>query len=289
MASSPFSKSAYHARSISLPSRPQQVDNQLHQQLCRLRSSQATSTSSSSSLSYRLTSLKDLYSSVVELLQMPSNQQTLSQIQQTKWVEELLDGSLRLLDICGTSRDVLLQSKERIQDMQSTLRRRSSGELDISNEIVKYLNTRKTAKKTIMKCLKHIKVADKNAHSNAIECILKDVEEITVIIFKSLLSHIAGVKLQSQKNSWSVIAQLLHHSADKEGASSSSIFDTVDATLVSLICQKKKNSANVSQLEEVRRQMSRLESEIQDLDEVLECLFKRLLKTRSALLNIFSS
>ncbi|XP_057529704.1 uncharacterized protein LOC130808240 [Amaranthus tricolor] len=146
---------SYHTRSNSFPSKSHPIVDELDQQLCRLRSSETASTSS---LTDKLTGLKDIYRCVDDFLQLPVNQNTLYD----SWVEKVLDGSLRLLDICATSRDVLAQSKERIQDIQSALRRRCSGELNITNEVTEYLKTRKTVKKMIKKCLKEMKQAEKN-------------------------------------------------------------------------------------------------------------------------------
>ncbi|XP_021755443.1 uncharacterized protein LOC110720699 [Chenopodium quinoa] len=214
---------SYHTRSFSFPSNSHPVSEQLDQQLNRLRSSQAASTSS---LTSKLSGLNDLYKCVEEFLQLPKNQKTVSQSQQ------VLDGSLRLIDICSTSRDVLAVSKEQIQNIQSVLRRRCSGELDITNEVTEYLKTRRASKKTIKKCLKDIKA----------------------------------------KSSWS-ISKLVRQRSEKEVATS---FDAVDAILV------KKVNVDMSQL-------VNLESEIQEIDEVLESLFRHLVKTRSTLLNVISN
>ncbi|XP_021758630.1 uncharacterized protein LOC110723590 [Chenopodium quinoa] len=249
---------SYHTRSFSFPSNSHPVSEQLDQQLNRLRSSQAASTSS---LSSKLSGLNDLYKCVEEFLQLPQNQKTVSQSQQ------VLDGSLRLLDICSTSRDVLALTKESIQDIQSVLRRRSSGELDITKEVAAYLKTRKSSKKTIKKCLKDINAVDKTNESIAIESMLKDVQALTVEVFNSMLSYIGG----SQKSSWS-FSKLVGQKSETEAATS---FDAVDAILV------KKMNVDMSQL-------VNLESEIQEIDEVLESLFRHLVKTRSTLLNVLS-
>lgn len=287
---SQVSKSSFQARSISLPSRAHPKTGQFEEQVCRLRSSQAATTSSPS-VSHRLNCLKDLYEFVDELLQLPSNQLVLSKNLHTTSVEEVLNGSLRLLEICGTSRDVLLQSKEQLQDIQSVLRRRSSGELSIANEVAEYLNTRKKAQKTIRKCFKNIKEAHKNVEANSIVSVLKDAEAITIDTLKSFLSYIAGAKLQSQRSSWSVVAKIVNQSGktgNTEAAESISQFEIVDGTL-NLLIQKKKQGINMSQVENIKGQMGKLESEIQDLDEALECLFRHLVRTRAILLNILSN
>lgn len=99
---------SYHTRSISLPTRSHRIADQFDDHLCRLRTSQAVSTSSSS-LSNKLSCLNDLYHCVDEFLQLPLNQQTLSDNVHVKGLDDVWDGSLGLVDICGTSRDLLQQ------------------------------------------------------------------------------------------------------------------------------------------------------------------------------------
>ncbi|KAL9244820.1 hypothetical protein vseg_018544 [Gypsophila vaccaria] len=260
----------YHARSISLPSRPHPVAEQLDEQLSRLRSSQ--SASSSSSISHRVSDVRELYSCVDRLLQLPLSQQELS-------VDEVLDGSVRLLDSCSASRDALQLSKERLQDVQSALRRRGSGEHSITSEVVAYLNTRRAVKKAVKKTLKSLKPETELKKDDSHTTLL-DVQAVTADTLASLLSYIAG----SNKSGWSIVAKLIHKNTK---TASNSGFDDVDATLNCLVCQKK-NEINSSKMEELRRQMSILELEIQDLDEQLEGLFRNLVKTRASLLNIIS-
>ncbi|CAN1276155.1 hypothetical protein LINPERPRIM_LOCUS15932 [Linum perenne] len=115
----------FHARSNSFPSRPHPIVSEFDEQLCRLRQSQAASTSSSSSISHKLSGLQDVYDCVDKLIQLPSTQQAMIHDQ-----NELLDGSLRMLDMCNTAKDALSQMKESVVELQSAIRRRQ-GELDV--------------------------------------------------------------------------------------------------------------------------------------------------------------
>ncbi|KAK8475004.1 hypothetical protein V6N13_117172 [Hibiscus sabdariffa] len=74
-----------------------------------------------------------------------------------KWVDELLDGVVLLLDACGIVKDVLLQFKEHIQGLQSMFRRRKADELEVAREISDYLASRKKAIKLIQKTFKDLK------------------------------------------------------------------------------------------------------------------------------------
>ncbi|KAM5562709.1 hypothetical protein ABKV19_017759 [Rosa sericea] len=114
---------ACHTRSNSFPLRSHPIIQEVDEHLCRLRSSESTSTSSST-ISHKLSGLQDLHDCVDRLLQLPLNQQALAQEKHQKCANELLDGSLRLLDVCSTAKDALLQTKECMQNLQSIIRRR---------------------------------------------------------------------------------------------------------------------------------------------------------------------
>ncbi|KAL0438301.1 UNVERIFIED_CONTAM: hypothetical protein Slati_2313100 [Sesamum latifolium] len=103
----------FHSRSNSFPSKSHPAMESVEDHLCRLKSSEAASTSASS-ICVNLDSLRDLHEGFNNLIQMPSVQQALSQGQGESWVNELLEESLRLVDLCGFSRDV----KEDQQDGQ---------------------------------------------------------------------------------------------------------------------------------------------------------------------------
>lgn len=282
------SKTSHHVRSISLPSTTHPIANRFEENLCRLRSSQTASTSSSS-VSHNLSILGDLYTCVDELLHLPINQQSITQDCRAKWLEDMLDESLRLLDICTIAKDALLQIKENIQNIQSVLRRRFSGELIIDIEIVQYMNARKMIKKTTKNCLKDMKKVSNNDATSPIAGMLKDVETMTDEIFNSMLVNIGGSKTLPMKNGWSLVSKLVHQKSDKESTASTSRFDDLDSVLSTLISQKKKISINMMHVDSLTNQMGQLESEIQDLDGALEIMFRHLVKTRATLLNILSN
>ncbi|PIA46807.1 hypothetical protein AQUCO_01500388v1 [Aquilegia coerulea] len=262
MAASPLNlKASYHVRSISLPSRSHPLTLNIEEQLCRLRSSEATSCSSS------LSGLSSLYESIEDLLQL--SQTSLSK--SSKCVNEVLDGSLGLLDICSTTRDVFMQIKECVQDLQSTLRRRK--ELNLANEVGLYMIARKKVNKLIQKCLTdELKRAEnKNTNSSIIEkdqsllviiSVLKEVESITLSMFKSLLSSVSSPKLQTKTNGWSFVSKL--------------------------IGKKSSQGIQVMNVEDIQKSLDLMQSSMQGLDGELECIYKSLIKTRVSLLNILS-
>ena len=183
MAASPVNQtSLHHFRSNSFPTRAHPLISEFNNQLSRLRCSEATS-SSSASLSQKLISPQDLNDSVDILLLLPFAQ-ALDQEQNRKWFNELLDGSLRLLDVCGIARDALLQTKECTHELQSTMRRRQGSKMEIAREVEKYSASRKVIKKAMQKALKgrQTKFNSKKNEDLAIVSLLKELEAVTILV-----------------------------------------------------------------------------------------------------------
>ncbi|KAL6214122.1 hypothetical protein ACLB2K_013560 [Fragaria x ananassa] len=269
---------ASHTRSNSFPSRAHPIIEEANEQLCRLRSSAATSTSSSS-ISHKLSGLQDLHECVERLLQLPLNQQAIAQEKHQKCTNELLDGSLRLLDVCSTANEALLHTKACLQDLQSIIRRRGCESGVHTSEVRKYLTSRKMVKKTIQKAMVNTRSTFSSLNKET-ECIsivntLRNVEAITLTVFESLFSFISGPKAST---SWLLVSKMMQSKrvACEEEAEINE-FAEVDAALKS-----------VKSADNVQNQLNNLESCIQDQEEGLECLFRQLIKTRVSLLNILN-
>ena len=291
MAASPVNQnSIHHFRSNSFPTREHPLISEFNDQLSRLRCSEATS-SSSISLSQKLIGLQDLHDCVDNLLLLPVAQ-ALTKEQHEKWFNELLDGSLRLLDVCGIARDALLQTKECTHELQSTLRRRQGCKMELAREVEKYLASRKIVKKAMQKALKGMqtKLNSKKNEDLAMVSMLKELEAVTLMVFESLLTFIAGSKLQSKSSNWFVVSKLVHPKriACEGEETDANEFEKVDAALQSLIRHKTSKSDYSMHVQNVQNWMGQLESSIQDVEEVLECLSRHLVKTRVSFLNILN-
>ncbi|XP_008236112.1 PREDICTED: uncharacterized protein LOC103334903 [Prunus mume] len=277
---------AFHTRSNSFPSRPHPIVQEVDEHLCRLRSSEVTS--ASSSISYKLTGLQELHSCVDRLLQLPLTQQALAQEQNEKSTNELLDGSLRILDVCSSAKDALLQTKEYAQDLQSIMRRKRGSESGaLTTEFRKYLTSRKMVKKAIHKAMGNLKASsfsslNKDNETIAVVSTLRDVEAVTLSVFESLLSFISGPK-SKPSSSWSLVSKIIHTKRVAcEEETEANEFAQVDAALQSFIKTSKSDHKNAD------NQLNNLESCIQDQEEQLECLFRQFIKTRVSLLNILN-
>ncbi|XP_031248926.1 uncharacterized protein LOC116106739 [Pistacia vera] len=277
------------------PSRPHLLTSEVDQYLSRVRASEATSTSSSS-ISHQINGLQDLHDCVDKLLQLSLIQQALAQDEQKKGVDELLNGSLRLLDLCSIAKDSLLQTKECVKGLQSILRRRRADDMELNSEVKKYLTSRKAMKKATHKALVTLKgkqnkcasaINDKN-ETKATISMLREVEAITFTVTESLLSFISGPRTPSKRSSWSLVSKLMQPKriACEEDEADINEFEKVNAALSTIISQKTGKSDNISH---VLNQLKELERSIQDLEEGLECLSRRLIRTRVPLLNILKN
>lgn len=285
-------KSHNHARSNSLPSKPHPVFLQCNEHLARLGNSDASSISSSL-LRCKLSDLQDLHDCVEKLVQLPLTQEALVREHREKWVDELLDGSLRVLDVCTSAKDSLLHTKECARELQSIIRRRRKGnEVELTNEVKKFLTSRKVVRKSIFKALEKLKglvgnkcslyVTDKDYETMALVNLLKEVEAVSLLIFESLLNFISG-SAQSKPSNWSLVSKLMHNK--RVASDENNEFAKVDAALQFFVFNLTSKLNNTNDLQ---NKLENLESCIQDIEEGLESLFRRLIRIRVALLNIIN-
>ncbi|KAB1216886.1 hypothetical protein CJ030_MR4G014272 [Morella rubra] len=97
-----------------------------------------------------------------------------------------------------------------------------------------------------------------------------------------------GTKLQSKSSSWSLVSKLVHPKRVTCEDEEANEFEKLDAALQSLINHKTSQSDSTEQVENVQDCLGELESSIQNFEEALEHLSRRLVKTRVSLLNIFN-
>ncbi|WCJ39983.1 hypothetical protein M5689_020922 [Euphorbia peplus] len=285
------SSTLYHVRSESLPTRPHPIIAEIDDQISRLRSD--SETTSSTSLVNQLNGLQDLHDSVDKLLLLPLTQQLFLQQSNKKWVEELLDGSLRLLDVWNTAKDALLQSKEYALQLESTIRRRQSNSFD--NEVAKYLTSRKMAKKAILRSFNNTKsILSSNNITNSssnemtsIIGILREVQAITLSVLKSFMSFVNGRRITSSASKWSLVSKIVVQKrigCDQEESDDNNEFAKVDAALEAMVGCKKKVMMENEQISLLKD----LEMCIHHLEDGSQTLFRRMIKTRVSFLNILN-
>ena len=217
--------------------------------------------------------LRDLHNTANDLLHMysPMVQHALADHRQEKWVSEVSEASLRMLDVCGISKDVLLLVKQHLQDLQLTLRR--VGESDVGDKFSAYNNYRKKLKKETVKCLNSLKgmkiksiiseIMPVDHNLTVVVDVLREVRVTTMSTVESLLSLIAIPWLDRKSSKGSFASKLMR-------TSQSCLYDICDV-----------QSAN--------KRLEAVEITLEYLEVELECMFRRLIQTRVALLNILTN
>ncbi|KAF5204259.1 hypothetical protein FRX31_006153 [Thalictrum thalictroides] len=291
MVASPLmAKYGYHVRSTSLPSTSHPLTARVEDELNKLRGWVVANSSSLNSvvvLQEGLCGITCLYESVEDLLRLSHIQQVLVHHRHEKCVDKVLDGSLRLLDVSGTARDVLLQMKEQVQQTQSALRRRKSDKFDMRSEIDVYTSSRKKMHKVIEKCLGDLKKMDnkhpfspseKDQDLVALVTVLREVEIITLSVFESMLSFISSSRTLPKSSGWALLSKFKNNNRiicemqqDEGGNEVATVYSEV-------------RTGQISQ-----KRLEILETSIKSLEEGLENMFRRLIKTRASLLNILSN
>ncbi|XP_057503897.1 uncharacterized protein LOC130787526 [Actinidia eriantha] len=216
-------------------------------------------------------SLRDLHNSVNNLLHSTSIRRSLVQKQ---WVDEVSEASLRMLDACGATKDVLLLVKDHLQYLQSTFRRVSTGEKNIESKFEAYYLERKKLKKEILKRLSSLKGMKKSKlmaspmdrNLGVVVSVLRGVRVTTMAIVESLVSLMSmpSPKRKSKKGIFS--GKLMRENS---------------------ISLWRKCDLNV--LQSGKERLEAVDNAIEDLEVELECMFRRLIQTRVSLLNILTN
>ncbi|KAL0365991.1 UNVERIFIED_CONTAM: hypothetical protein Sradi_3489200 [Sesamum radiatum] len=229
-----------HCRSNSLPSKSHPEIDDVENHLRRLKSSEATSTSAASVLK-RLASLRDLQESINSLIQLPSVHQIISHKQGENWTDEILNRSLELVDLCGFSRDVVISTKEAVQELESSIRRNRC-ETAVKADISSYDSSRKKINKRVNKYIKNLKsfkqtlILDTDCDLKAIATMLKETEALGFSVLKSVLTLISGAKGRSNQRSWSLLSKFtqgsrVHSEDDQESGDEDSFSLKIDKSL----------------------------------------------------------
>ncbi|KAF5798606.1 hypothetical protein HanRHA438_Chr07g0305061 [Helianthus annuus] len=288
-------------KSISLPCRSHPTTFEIEELLSNIKTTVAEA-SSAEAICNNLSQLTGLYKCMNNLLASSTTQVLMSQEQNKKWVNELVDESVRFLDICGSISEMLSEIKDHSIDLVCALRRRMGDHLIIENSIMKYNCFRKKLRKHVKGLNTSLKQVDNlsgggsavvdsdNHHLAAVIRAIIGVSEMTILGFESLLMFFSASV--SKPNRWSIVVSKIMHKEmvaceDQKENGSVNEFGNIDAALKILckfgFCSEKGNHVQIAQC-----RLERVGAHIERMESGLECIFRFLVQIRVSLLNIIS-
>ena len=292
----------YHVRSVSLPTRSHPSTVKVEEQLNKFKACEGEDSSSSQAekICRGLTGLVELYSSIEDLLNLPLTQQALAHQQKEKWVNELVDGSVRYLDLCSETRDTVLLMKESVSELQSAIRRGKGGEFMIEGDVAGYNSSRKKTKKESAKSISSLRqmenrlgaslILDLDQHLSAVVRVLREASLIINSIFQQLLLFLSSPVMKPKPTKWPLVSKLVKKGVvmyEDQGKKMNEL-ERVEVALSNLLVQNPGKDSEAEKIQSTQNRLEDLEKSIEGIENGLGCLFRRLIQTRVSLLNILS-
>ncbi|MFS7954950.1 hypothetical protein Hanom_Chr07g00636691 [Helianthus anomalus] len=290
-------------KSISLPCRSHPISFEIEELLNKIKTT-AAEAASADAICSGLSQLSRLYKCMDDLLTSSTTQVLMSREQNKNWVDELVDESVRFLDICGSIRDMLSEIQGHNRELLCALRRRK-GEMSSENCMEKYNCFRKKMKKDVKMLIGSLKQVDNminggggggsvvvDSDNHQLMAVIRaviGVSEVTILVLESLLMFFCVPV--SKTNRWSlVVSKFLHKGIvaceyQQENGSGNE-FQRIDAALTRLC--KYGVSSEMRNVQIAQCRLDRFGAQIESMEGGLDSIFRCLVRTRVSLLNIIS-
>ncbi|RID50942.1 hypothetical protein BRARA_H01638 [Brassica rapa] len=315
---SPRLHKAYKARCVSLPVRLHPSVRRIQEVVSRVRALGSSSLESRTMVRDGLSGLTEIYRCLSEDL-FKSSSETQQALLNSGLMDELLEVSLKYLEVCGGAKDGASRIKKSVVELQSALRRsKKGGEFSLEGDVDAYLATRKEIKKEIKKYMVMSKETEACLESSvwcggrddqdmsALVRVMQETSVITCFVLRTVLSFLSSPKGLKSKNhhqhrGWGIVMKLVkkgidHHHHEKEFSCLE--LEAMEAELGKVVVvttredqeEEKEISEEVSEMIQCAVVRSKdVEAAMEELEEGLEGLFKVMIQARVSLLNILST
>ncbi|KAG5530100.1 hypothetical protein RHGRI_030461 [Rhododendron griersonianum] len=186
--------------------------------------------------------------------------------------------------------------KQNVQDLQSVLRRKG-GDLAIERNINAYNSTRKRVKKESAKCLRALKkmedqieprtLSGVNYHLSNVIRVFREVIFVTISVLRLLFLFLSmPADSTTRSGGWSLIKKLVV--TRPRGDKTVNEFGSVDVALQSMHgCIRNDDIPNID-VQITRRRLEALGNSMEGLESGLDCLYRKLIRSRVSLLNVLA-
>ncbi|KAF8749102.1 hypothetical protein HU200_010396 [Digitaria exilis] len=256
-------------RSISLPVRPHALVQELEDDLHRLRSG-ASASSASPSPAALAGRLGDAYGRIEGLVRLPGDAAALSSARWRPAVEAWLDASVALLDLCERARDAAAGAKQHVRAARRALRR---GDAELAGAAVRgYARSLAKASKQLASSAKKLRSPADAEEAPAAVRVLAAAAAVTVAVLRRAMASLSSAarvvdNTRRKKSMWCVVSRLVRSRDWSRGVCGDS------------------NGDDGAAAEETLRE---LEDSVEAVEGGLEHLFRHIVQSRVALLNVLT-
>ncbi|CAN6198794.1 unnamed protein product [Urochloa humidicola] len=252
-------------RSTSLPLRPHALVQELDDELQRLRPGASASSPSPAALAARL---GDAYGRIEELVMLPGGRDALSSARWRRAVESALDASVAALDLCERARDAAASAKQHVRAARRAVRRGDDAALA------------RAALRGYARCLakagKHaaaagarrkaaiMRAADDAEALPAAVRVMSEAGAVTAAVVQRAMASLSARVVGARKSRWCAVARLL-------GGGNWSLG----------VCRDLDG-------EDAQEMLQELEDCVEAVESGLEHLFRHIVQSRVALLNVLT-